>query len=104
MKKSELKQIIREVIDAQDMDVDPDKFVLSIELGNEAANLETVPNMLREVAKKIDQGKESGKIVDTNGNVVGEFEFTVTPVRPVPMRRRSNPISGDSPSAPKHGW
>jgi len=73
MKKSQLKQLIQEVI--QENEREYLSFQLTIKLGNEAATFETVPDMLREVAKKIEAGRDSGRIMDINGNGVGGFAF-----------------------------
>lgn len=51
-------------------------FVLKIELGNAAMNDHVdVANALKKVAIKVGTGHDYGKIVDYNGNTVGEFEF-----------------------------
>lgn len=52
-----------------------DTFTLTIELGNETMqNGPDVARALREVADKIEHGLEArGKIIDTNGNTVGEY-------------------------------
>ena len=51
-------------------------FTLEIQLGNDAMQTsEEVAETLRSVAEKIDfEGKESGAIMDENGNSVGRFE------------------------------
>jgi hypothetical protein len=55
----------------------PEKFTLSIELGNEAMQTgEDVARALREVAKKLDGGDDSGRIRDENGNTVGEWDLS----------------------------
>jgi len=53
------------------------KFTLSIELGNDAMSGPCdVAEALESVASKLRAGQESGRIRDTNGNTVGEFEFS----------------------------
>ena len=55
------------------------EFTLRITLGNEAMQTpEDVAANLRAVANQMDycMGRQSGKILDYNGNVVGEWGFT----------------------------
>ena len=53
------------------------KFILTIELGNDAMkSRKHVANALREVAKTILENKDpEKKIRDLNGNTVGKWEF-----------------------------
>jgi len=51
-------------------------FVLKIELGDDAMrSYNDVARALRSTAHKVDEGRSYGKIMDDNGNSVGEFEF-----------------------------
>lgn len=51
------------------------KFVLKIELGNEAMQDGTdVAGALRKIAEKLETGREGGTILDENGNPVGQYE------------------------------
>lgn len=55
------------------------EFTLRIEMGNAAMKTpEDVAESLRAVANRLDYGmdRQSGKILDYNGNKVGEWEFT----------------------------
>lgn len=55
------------------------KFTLRIEMGNEAMQTpEDVGDALWAVANRLNYGidLQSGKILDYNGNTVGEWEFT----------------------------
>ena len=55
------------------------EFTLRIKLGNEAMQTpEDVADRLRAVADRLDYGMDlwSGKILDYNGNKVGEWVFT----------------------------
>ena len=55
------------------------EFTLRITLGNEAMQTsEDVGEVLRAVANRLDYvlDRRSGEILDYNGNVVGEWEFT----------------------------
>jgi hypothetical protein len=50
-------------------------FALYIELGNDAmCSPDDIAEALEKVAKKVRGGATDGRIVDVNGNVVGEFE------------------------------
>jgi hypothetical protein len=53
----------------------PDKFILTIELGNDAMQTEMdIANALREIASRITlTGKDGGVIRDENGNTVGSW-------------------------------
>ena len=72
MNKVQLKQLIKEVIQE---DADTEVFTLKIRLGNAECNRENVPDLLRGVADRIEAGKDYGRIMDINGNNVGEFSF-----------------------------
>jgi hypothetical protein len=51
-------------------------FVLRIELGDDAMQTyNDVARALRNTAQKVSDGRAYGKIMDVNGNSVGEFEF-----------------------------
>ena len=55
------------------------EFTLRIEMGNEAMQTsEDVAGVLRDVANRLDycMDRQSGKILDYNGNTVGEWGFT----------------------------
>lgn len=53
-----------------------DRFELVIELGNdEMQTTSDIASALRSVAKQLDRGKNYGKIMDANGNSVGEFSI-----------------------------
>ena len=55
------------------------KFTLRIKMGNDAMQTpEDVANRLLAVANRLNYGmdRQSGKILDYNGNKVGEWEFT----------------------------
>lgn len=52
------------------------KFTLTIESDNAAMRkAEHVVSALREVAQRVRDGSDSGRIRDINGNTVGEFEL-----------------------------
>jgi len=73
MKKSQLKQLIKEVINETG---ERKEFRVNIKLGNEAASTnEDIVNMLQQVIKKLNSGLDVGTIVDINGNYVGKFEI-----------------------------
>jgi hypothetical protein len=51
-------------------------FVLRIELGDDAMQTyDDVARALRDTARKVSDGRAYGKVMDLNGNSVGEFEF-----------------------------
>ena len=51
-------------------------FQLTILLGNDAVQTaDDVAGLLEKTAKRIRQGSDYGKIMDINGNSVGQFEF-----------------------------
>jgi len=57
------------------------KFLLEIELGNEAMSRTShVSEVLRKVAKMVDEAQirrlDGSRIMDVNGNTVGKWEFT----------------------------
>ena len=55
------------------------EFRLRIELGNEAMQTaEDVAEALRRTAKRLEMIGQQGPILDTNGNLVGGFEFHET--------------------------
>lgn len=50
------------------------EFRLNIKLGNAAMlTMEDVAQALRDVADKLDAGRDQGVVKDANGNTVGEF-------------------------------
>jgi hypothetical protein len=52
----------------------PSTFTLNIDLGNDAMQSgPDVADALRDVADRVEQGHTFGKIIDGNGNTVGEF-------------------------------
>lgn len=53
------------------------KITIEINTDNAAFedNLGEVQHIIREIAKKIEQGRECGKCMDLNGNSVGEWEI-----------------------------
>lgn len=54
-------------------------FTLTIDTGNEAFTGDKageVARILKEIAKKLDKGQDSGKCMDGNGNGVGKWELT----------------------------
>jgi hypothetical protein len=52
------------------------EFILRIELGNDAMQTyANVASALRKAAQKVSDGNAYGKIMDVNGNSVGEFGF-----------------------------
>jgi len=52
------------------------EFNLKLELGNEAMQTGSdVARALREVAAKLDRGADSGRVMDANGNSVGEWDL-----------------------------
>jgi cytochrome c-type biogenesis protein CcmH/NrfF len=56
--------------------MDYDKFVLTINIGNDAmqSNLD-IALALREVADRVEEGQNTGKIQDYNGNKVGRYDL-----------------------------
>ncbi len=55
-----------------------DQFTLKIETANAAfedRKHSEVARILREIAKKVDEGESSGNCRDINGNTVGKFSF-----------------------------
>ena len=56
--------------------MDYDKFVLTINIGNECmqSNLD-IASALREVADRVEEGRNMGKIHDCNGNKVGRYDL-----------------------------
>lgn len=56
-------------------------FTLTIETDNAAFTDDAareVARILRQLAKKLEDGKDSGKVMDLNGNSVGSFELSAT--------------------------
>jgi len=52
------------------------KFTLEIDLGDDAMKTGAdVASALENVARRVCQGADVGKIRDANGNTVGRFEF-----------------------------
>ena len=52
-------------------------FRLRIEMGNaEMCSEWDVADALKVVAQRLQKGEQTGKIMDLNGNTVGEFKFT----------------------------
>lgn len=60
------------------------KFVLEFNCDNVAfdgyATAEETARLLREAADKVTAGRTEGKLVDSNGNTVGEWRFVVIDV------------------------
>lgn len=51
-------------------------FTLTIETGNAAMSTrEDVAEALRQVAEKLEGGREGGNVMDANGNTVGAFSL-----------------------------
>lgn len=52
-------------------------FELKIETGNEAfRDSDELVRLIRKVADRVARGEDHGRIIDANGNTVGEFEST----------------------------
>lgn len=57
----------------------PQDFTITIETGNDAMQTSAdVADALREVADKLDAGRDGGLVRDANGNTVGRFDFDST--------------------------
>lgn len=51
-------------------------FKIKIEMGNDAMQTsDDVITALKQVIKKLKDGRDGGKIFDANGNNVGDFDF-----------------------------
>ena len=65
---------MRRLANLQERASAPGSFALKISLGNEAMQTgEDVARALRKVADKLDRGEDRGRVVDDNGNAVGEW-------------------------------
>lgn len=52
------------------------RLEITIALGNAAMSRQTdIASALAVIAKRIERGDQSGKVMDVNGNPVGTFEF-----------------------------
>jgi hypothetical protein len=51
-------------------------FTVNIQFGNaDVLTYEDIANLLRNTAQRLSQGEGTGKIMDINGNTVGEFRI-----------------------------